>query len=145
MLAAGLTARQEFSIEIPDKEADAIHSGMLTAKDMVVARADEITVKQAVDYILAQPDGKTSTLTEFLQTQTNESGSALSKFVETGCKISRIWPGTWVAGGCSGVVIYIPLRVKQSPAMASPVLLDRKWMLPPLLNLSAPLTCADAT
>jgi hypothetical protein len=25
---ANLTTRQEFSIEIPDKEADAIHSGM---------------------------------------------------------------------------------------------------------------------
>lgn len=32
--------RQEFSIEIPDKEADSIHS-----------------VNQAVEYILAQPDG----------------------------------------------------------------------------------------
>ncbi|KAG9388632.1 Acyl carrier protein [Pyrenophora tritici-repentis] len=36
---ANLTALKEFSIEIPDKEADAIHS-----------------VKQAVDYIMAQPD-----------------------------------------------------------------------------------------
>ncbi|KAJ4375063.1 mitochondrial acyl carrier protein [Neocucurbitaria cava] len=36
-----MAIEEEFSIEIPDKEADAIHS-----------------VKQAVDYILAQPDGK---------------------------------------------------------------------------------------
>ncbi|KAL8704066.1 MAG: hypothetical protein Q9201_002765 [Fulgogasparrea decipioides] len=34
---------QEFSIEIPDKEADAIHS-----------------INQAVEYILSQPDGKLS-------------------------------------------------------------------------------------
>ncbi|KAF2799919.1 acyl carrier protein [Melanomma pulvis-pyrius CBS 109.77] len=34
-----MAIEEEFSIEIPDKEADAIHS-----------------VKQAVDYILAQPD-----------------------------------------------------------------------------------------
>ncbi|KAJ4411812.1 mitochondrial acyl carrier protein [Didymella pomorum] len=39
MRMAALTAVQEFSIEIPDKEADAIHS-----------------VKQAVEYILRQPD-----------------------------------------------------------------------------------------
>ncbi|KAF2115486.1 acyl carrier protein-like protein [Lophiotrema nucula] len=38
-----MAIEEEFSIEIPDKEADAIHS-----------------VKQAVDYILAQPDGKTA-------------------------------------------------------------------------------------
>ncbi|KAF2012052.1 acyl carrier protein [Aaosphaeria arxii CBS 175.79] len=36
-----MAIEEEFSIEIPDKEADAIHS-----------------VKQAVEYILAQPDGK---------------------------------------------------------------------------------------
>ena len=36
---------QEFSIEIPDKEADAIHS-----------------VNQAVDYIMKQPDGMYSAM-----------------------------------------------------------------------------------
>ncbi|KAJ4320560.1 mitochondrial acyl carrier protein [Neodidymelliopsis sp. IMI 364377] len=36
-----MAIEEEFSIEIPDKQADAIHS-----------------VKQAVEYILAQPDGK---------------------------------------------------------------------------------------
>ncbi|KAJ4992611.1 acyl carrier protein [Stagonosporopsis vannaccii] len=36
-----MAIEEEFSIEIPDKEADAIHS-----------------VKQAVEYILRQPDGK---------------------------------------------------------------------------------------
>ncbi|KAF2007809.1 acyl carrier protein [Amniculicola lignicola CBS 123094] len=36
-----MAIEEEFSIEIPDKEADAIHS-----------------VKQAVDYIVAQPDGE---------------------------------------------------------------------------------------
>merc|ERR1711939_40183 len=36
-----MAIEEEFSIEIPDKEADAIHS-----------------VNQAVDYIMAQPDGK---------------------------------------------------------------------------------------
>ncbi|CAI6334976.1 unnamed protein product [Periconia digitata] len=38
---------KEFSIEIPDKEADAIHS-----------------VKQAVDYIKAQPDGRSISTTD---------------------------------------------------------------------------------
>lgn len=36
-----MAIEEEFSIEIPDKEADAIHS-----------------VSQAVDYIMKQPDGK---------------------------------------------------------------------------------------
>ncbi|KAF2878105.1 acyl carrier protein-like protein [Massariosphaeria phaeospora] len=36
-----MAIEEEFSLEIPDKQADAIHS-----------------VKQAVDYILSQPDGK---------------------------------------------------------------------------------------
>jgi len=35
-----MAIEEEFSIEIPDKEADAIH-----------------TVDKAVDYILSQPDG----------------------------------------------------------------------------------------
>ncbi|KAF1931574.1 acyl carrier protein [Didymella exigua CBS 183.55] len=38
-----MAIEEEFSIEIPDKEADAIHS-----------------VKQAVEYILRQPDGEPS-------------------------------------------------------------------------------------
>ncbi|TIA59842.1 acyl carrier protein [Aureobasidium pullulans] len=38
----------EFSIEIPDKEADAIHS-----------------VNQAVEYILSQPDGKPARLEDY--------------------------------------------------------------------------------
>jgi len=36
-----MAIEEEFSIEIPDKEADAIHS-----------------VNQAVEYILSQPDGR---------------------------------------------------------------------------------------
>ncbi|KAL8738536.1 MAG: hypothetical protein Q9181_000696 [Wetmoreana brouardii] len=38
-----MAIEEEFSIEIPDKEADAIHS-----------------INQAVEYILSQPDGKLS-------------------------------------------------------------------------------------
>jgi hypothetical protein len=32
----GLTISQEFSIEIPDKDADAIHSGMLMLLRMIL-------------------------------------------------------------------------------------------------------------
>jgi len=58
-----LTAAQEFSIEIPDKEADAIHSGMfkLPCKLHVGEVLTSATVSQAVDYIMHQPDGKPST------------------------------------------------------------------------------------
>jgi len=55
---ANLTALQEFSIEIPDKEADAIHSGMFCNGLLRILHTNDITVKQAVDYILAQPDGE---------------------------------------------------------------------------------------
>ena len=58
MRGASLTALQEFSIEIPDKEADAIHSGMSCDGMLRTLHTDDITVKQAVDYILAQPDGE---------------------------------------------------------------------------------------
>lgn len=50
---------QEFSIEIPDKEAEAIHS----SESKVYAVEDykciliQPTVDKAVDYILSQPDG----------------------------------------------------------------------------------------
>ncbi len=51
---------QEFSIEIPDKDADTIHSGTLpcsaspTAAEMLTRRPS--TVDKAVEYILSQPD-----------------------------------------------------------------------------------------
>ncbi|THV64588.1 acyl carrier protein [Aureobasidium pullulans] len=43
-----MAIEEEFSIEIPDKEADAIHS-----------------VNQAVEYILSQPDGKPTRLEDY--------------------------------------------------------------------------------
>jgi len=51
-------ASQEFSIEIPDKEADAIHSGK-SSLDPVTDECWLISyaVNQAVEYILEQPDG----------------------------------------------------------------------------------------
>ena len=49
---------QEFSLEIPDKEADAIHSGMSIGVPLGLLILIMFIVKQAVDYILAQPDGK---------------------------------------------------------------------------------------
>lgn len=51
---------QEFSIEIPDKEADAIHSGTFSPHDYNVFRyeTNTFTVDKAVQYILAQPDGE---------------------------------------------------------------------------------------
>lgn len=54
-----LTRSQEFSIEIPDKEADAIHSGMLNSKrDNGNDQLIRLIVDKAVEYILAQPDGE---------------------------------------------------------------------------------------
>lgn len=57
--------KQEFSIEIPDKDADAIHSGTRTSyyfqgcnllNKLLHANTSLATVNQAVDYILSQPD-----------------------------------------------------------------------------------------
>lgn len=49
---------QEFSIEIPDKDADAIHSGTLFQSGLPRVPALIISiVEQAVSYILSQPDG----------------------------------------------------------------------------------------
>jgi len=53
-----LTGAQEFSIEIPDKEADAIHSGMFSRREIYDVQANIHAVNQAVQYILSQPDGK---------------------------------------------------------------------------------------
>jgi acyl carrier protein len=57
-----LTIEQEFSIEIPDKEADAIHSGRfqwrIAVQSYIVLTS--ATVTQAVDYICHQPDGMCS-------------------------------------------------------------------------------------
>lgn len=54
---------QEFSIEIPDKEADSIHSGTSHPRPSpypsAKVREEMLTlhiVEQAVNYILAQPD-----------------------------------------------------------------------------------------
>ena len=50
---------QEFSIEIPDKEADAIQSSMSRptfCRFLVLTRCS--SVNDAVEYILKQPDGK---------------------------------------------------------------------------------------
>jgi hypothetical protein len=52
---------KEFSIEIPDKEADAIHSGM--SSQMHASEGGmklTVPVGQAVDYIMKQPDGMPS-------------------------------------------------------------------------------------
>ncbi|KAI4742979.1 acyl carrier protein [Aureobasidium sp. EXF-12298] len=52
-----MAIEEEFSIEIPDKEADAIHSGMLRPHSrlpgLLLTRS---IVNQAVEYILSQPD-----------------------------------------------------------------------------------------
>lgn len=51
---------QEFSIEIPDKQADAIHSSMLSHKvhyGTISATDVYGLVDNAVEYILGQPDG----------------------------------------------------------------------------------------
>ena len=50
-----MAIEEEFSIEIPDKEADAIHSGMFPEHEYRIA-SDQILVEQAVTYIVAQPD-----------------------------------------------------------------------------------------
>ncbi|KAJ5551321.1 Acyl carrier protein [Penicillium sp. DV-2018c] len=55
-----MAIEEEFSIEIPDKEADQIHSGKLWVKDLDVFGTEltriSRTVDKAVEYILAQPD-----------------------------------------------------------------------------------------
>lgn len=58
---------QEFSIEIPDKEADAIHSSKcLTMPFCRLGRIDPaIIVDKAVEYILSQPDGKLALSSSF--------------------------------------------------------------------------------
>ena len=57
---ASLTAMQEFSIEIPDKEADAIHSGTkrLEHYSAEPRTNSSVIVNQAVEYITSQPDGE---------------------------------------------------------------------------------------
>ncbi len=55
--------QQEFSIEIPDKEADQIHSGMFGIDPWQIHAVRSRltcfvrTVEKAVEYIMAQPDG----------------------------------------------------------------------------------------
>ena len=51
---------QEFSIEIPDKEADAIHSGTkrLEHYSAEPRTNSSVIVNQAVEYITSQPDGE---------------------------------------------------------------------------------------
>ncbi|KAI4752571.1 hypothetical protein E4T52_15228 [Aureobasidium sp. EXF-3400] len=52
-----MAIEEEFSIEIPDKEADAIHSGMLAQDPMLSGlMLTQSIVNQAVEYILSQPD-----------------------------------------------------------------------------------------
>lgn len=71
---AVLTEVQEFSIEIPDKEADAILSGKYLSSICLNTHTDDITVKQAVDYILRQPDGKL----EHAEVQNNDMSKSLT-------------------------------------------------------------------
>jgi hypothetical protein len=59
--AADGVAIQEFSIEIPDKDADTIHSGTLPpSRRTIICRGTDhpgrSTVDKAVEYILSQPD-----------------------------------------------------------------------------------------
>ncbi len=50
--------KQEFSIEIPDKEADAIHSGKVYHfSPCQISLLTRTAVDKAVEYILGQPDG----------------------------------------------------------------------------------------
>jgi acyl carrier protein len=54
-----LTTKQEFSIEIPDKDADTIHSGtyFIIGGRCWFYLTNDTTVDQAVTYIQSQPDG----------------------------------------------------------------------------------------
>ena len=53
-----LTGLQEFSIEIPDKEADRIQSSMFQLSRCMNAVAYKPAVDKAIEYILSQPDGR---------------------------------------------------------------------------------------
>jgi hypothetical protein len=48
--------RQEFGIEIPDKDADAIHSGEWP-RDYLLHETNNSIVDQAITYVVSQPDG----------------------------------------------------------------------------------------
>ncbi|PYH71463.1 acyl carrier protein [Aspergillus vadensis CBS 113365] len=50
-----MAIEEEFSIEIPDKEADSIHSGYCDAGEHILTIPSAI-VDKAVEYILGQPD-----------------------------------------------------------------------------------------
>ena len=52
-----MAIEEEFSIEIPDKEADAIHSGKGSPNcEILFTIIEKLLVDQAVTYICAQPD-----------------------------------------------------------------------------------------
>ena len=58
-LGIRLRRLQEFSIEIPDKEADAILSSMSpTTEEKDTPVLKRLIVDKAVDYIQGQPDGE---------------------------------------------------------------------------------------
>lgn len=51
-----MAIEEEFSIEIPDKDADTIHSGVFERPVSWKCGADFFIVDKAVEYILSQPD-----------------------------------------------------------------------------------------
>lgn len=56
-----MAIEEEFSIEIPDKEADSIHSGMFALDKRREKKKEKLTasaVDKAVEYILNHPDAK---------------------------------------------------------------------------------------
>lgn len=51
-----MAIEEEFSIEIPDKDADSIHSGIFHFSHIQKPLLTPSPVNQAVEYILNQPD-----------------------------------------------------------------------------------------
>jgi NADH dehydrogenase (ubiquinone) 1 alpha/beta subcomplex 1 len=51
-----MAIEEEFSIEIPDKDADSIHSGIFHFFHIQKPLLTPSPVNQAVEYILNQPD-----------------------------------------------------------------------------------------
>ena len=88
------------------------------------------TVKQAVDYILAQPDGTKHYYHGPARLQRLIGLQHTRYKIHSGLLNIGVMAKERVDGGCPGDAIYISPHVQQSPGLASCVIRDRKWMLP---------------
>lgn len=76
-----------------------------------MGNTDDITVKQAVEYILAQPDGESQAWLHMAWANANVGDSALDDIQSLGTESGRK-DVDWVVG-CAGIAMYMP-RCKNS-------------------------------